>query len=82
MKRHFTALWRQFPKSLNRKQERKGDSKGGAGFFPRENSTLLDFMSLPLETKSGIKIVEPLFSETKQIKSNPLVPIVGEGTEA
>lgn len=43
---------------------------------------LLDIIHLPLETESGIKIVELLFSETKQIKSNQFVFIVCEEIEA
>lgn len=42
---------------------------------------LLDIIHLPLETESGIKIVELLFSETKQIKSNQCVFIVCEEIE-
>ena len=42
---------------------------------------LLDIIHLPLETESGIKIVELLLSETKQIKSNQFVFTVCEEIE-
>ena len=83
LKRHFTvtALWKQFPKSRIRKKE-SDTLKRVLVFFPRENYMLLDIINLPLETESGIKIVELLLPETKQIKSNPFVFIVCEEIEA
>lgn len=49
--------------------ERKGNSKKGAGVFPRENSILLDIIFLPLETESRIKNngIAFLWDKTNQV---------------
>lgn len=79
-------LFRGKSPSLRLEREIEKKTEEGVGSLPpttpREYGTLLDIILLPLETKGRIKIVELLFSETKQNKSNQLVWTVGEGTEA